>query len=91
MNSHADSYSGLSERAKHPRERLYGLHGSLLDIKCTNKSCDVYEKEKTKGPLSSALVSNFDAPSFSSKPISDVEDINSKLSSMDLKEDKKPT
>jgi NAD+-dependent protein deacetylase sirtuin 5 len=31
---------GLSQRAGHPKEQLLELHGSLFNLKCSNKECD---------------------------------------------------
>jgi len=50
----ANEGSGLSHKAKHPKDRLYELHGSLLDIKCT-KSFDYIDKGNTTQPLCPAF------------------------------------
>lgn len=34
---------GLCVGAEHPRQQLLELHGSLFDIKCSNKDCDYFE------------------------------------------------
>ncbi|TVY13481.1 NAD-dependent protein deacylase [Lachnellula arida] len=85
---------GLSQKAKHPKDRLYELHGSLMDIKCSNKECDYYEKDNFKEPICPALavkdaIENF-APtarqSFNDK--ASTEEVGSKLSELTLKDEK---
>jgi NAD-dependent SIR2 family protein deacetylase len=57
---------GLSQKAKHPQDRLYELHGSMFNIKCSNTSCDYIEKDNTTEPICPALAGNSeDTPQFS--------------------------
>ncbi|PVH76467.1 DHS-like NAD/FAD-binding domain-containing protein [Cadophora sp. DSE1049] len=61
---------GLSQRAGHPKERLFELHGSLMDIKCSNKECDYIDKENFAEPICPALAGDPEQPSsfsFSAK------------------------
>lgn len=51
---------GLSQRARHPKERLYELHGSLMDIKCLNADCDYVDKGNTIEPICDALARDSD-------------------------------
>lgn len=81
--------TGLSQRAGHPRDRFYQLHGSLMDVKCTNTSCDYAEKENLKDPVCPALACDRDVKPLSSTP--DVEAAASKLLSMTLKDGEQPT
>jgi hypothetical protein len=54
-------------RPKHPKDRLYELHGSLLDIKCSNMSCDYINNGNTTEPLCPVLAGDGDKfSSFSS-------------------------
>lgn len=46
---------GLSPRAGHPASALRCLHGNLLDVKCSNESCDYLEPNNLKDPLCPAL------------------------------------
>lgn len=59
---------GLSEKANHPQDRLYPLHGSLLDIKCSNRSCDYYDKDNFQDPICPALQVKDPKASFASRP-----------------------
>lgn len=43
----------LSQRAKHPPEKLLPLHGSLFDIKCSN--CDWIQRGNFDDPFCPAL------------------------------------
>lgn len=45
---------GLSQRAQHPSEHLYLLHGSLFNIKCTSFYCN-YTREDFTDPIVPAL------------------------------------
>lgn len=47
--------SGLSQRAGHPAEKLYLLHGSLFDVRCTSFYCDFTEQNNFKDPIAPAL------------------------------------
>jgi NAD-dependent SIR2 family protein deacetylase len=82
---------GLSKRAKHPKDRLYELHGSLMAIKCTNTSCDYIKKENLKLSICPALACNSEVSPFTTipKPDSSAE-VASKLSTMTLKDGTKP-
>ena len=44
----------LHQRAGHPPERLYSLHGSLVDVRCTSFFCD-YREENRTDPIVPAL------------------------------------
>jgi NAD-dependent deacetylase sirtuin 5 len=54
----ADTLTGLQERANYPGHRLHSLHGSLMNIKCSNKECDYLDEDNTKDPLSPELASD---------------------------------
>ena len=82
-------FLGLSQRAGHPRDRLYPLHGSLMDIRCINSSCDYVEKENLKNPICPALACDSGVTPFSTKDNS-AEAVASKLQSMAIKEGEKP-
>lgn len=72
---------GLSQRAGHPRERLYELHGSLMDIKCTNKECEYYDKDNFEEPICPALAADPEESSaFSSKPTTSEQSTAAELS-----------
>jgi NAD-dependent deacetylase sirtuin 5 len=73
---------GLSEKAKHPRDRLYPLHGSLLDIKCSNRSCGYIDKENRSNPILDALAESSDLSSYTPETIA------IKLSSLSLNSSK---
>lgn len=45
---------GLSQRAGHPAKKLYLLHGSLFDVRCTSFYCD-YAGENFDDPIVPAL------------------------------------
>jgi NAD+-dependent protein deacetylase sirtuin 5 len=49
---------GLSQKAKHPKDRLYELHNSMFNVKSSNMSCDYIEKDNTTGPICPALADN---------------------------------
>lgn len=49
-----DAYPGLSHRAGHPTDRLHLLHGSILDLKCSD-GCTYFEKDNLSDPLCPAL------------------------------------
>ncbi|KAH6666969.1 DHS-like NAD/FAD-binding domain-containing protein [Halenospora varia] len=70
---------GLSEKANHPRDRLYPLHGSLLDIKCSNRLCDYYDKDNFQDPICPALEVKDPKASFASKS----KDTETEISSTD--------
>ena len=55
---------GLSIRAGHPTSQLKLLHGSLLDLKCSNNDCSYIDKDNLSDPLCPALAaaSAVDAP-----------------------------
>jgi len=85
---------GLSQKAKHPKNRLYELHGSLMDIKCSNKDCDYYEKDNFKEPICPALavedaIKNF-APTAkqSSRDTATTDDVTSKISGLTVENKK---
>ena len=83
----------MSQRAKHPKDRLYELHGSLLDIKCSNEACDYIDKENLTEPICSALAADLEetnaftrtpaAPSKSSKGT----DLANNLSAVKIEEE----
>lgn len=46
---------GLSQRANHPPDQLFLLHGSLFNVKCTSFYCDYHEANNTQDPIVPAL------------------------------------
>ena len=46
---------GLSQRAGHPPDQLRALHGSLFDIKCSNRRCGRVERDNLADPFFPAL------------------------------------
>ena len=50
----SQNVDGLSVRARHPEKQLQLLHGSLFDIKCSNKHCG-YIREDFTDPIVPAL------------------------------------
>ncbi|KAI9657872.1 MAG: hypothetical protein M1831_004108 [Alyxoria varia] len=60
----SQNVDGLSTRAKHPKDQLELLHGSLFDIRCTGFDCDYTEKDNFKDPIVPAL----DIPKDPSQP-----------------------
>ena len=91
----SNNSEGLSQKAKHPKDRLYELHGSLMDIKCSNKECDYYDKDNFKEPICPALavedvIEHFaPAAKQSSKDKAAADDVTSKLSGLTVKDEKK--
>lgn len=55
MHVLTQNIDGLSQKAKHPKDRIFELHGSLMDIKCTNESCGYVDKGNEDEPLCPAL------------------------------------
>ncbi|KAF4625073.1 hypothetical protein G7Y89_g13094 [Cudoniella acicularis] len=86
---------GLSEKAKHPQDRLYPLHGSLLDIKCSNKDCDYIDKDNFQDPICPALEVKDPKTSFALQPketapsTSKADEIASDLSTLAIKDSAK--
>jgi len=87
--------TGLSQKAGHPKDQLYELHGSLLDIKCSNKECDYYDKDNMDDPVCPALAVDAGIRSFAPKleptPANEpsVDEVASNLSTMTVKNGKK--
>jgi NAD-dependent deacetylase sirtuin 5 len=54
---------GMSQRAQYPQDHLYELHGSMLNIKCSNASCNYIEKDNTIGPICPALAGDAESTS----------------------------
>ncbi|TVY75792.1 NAD-dependent protein deacylase [Lachnellula suecica] len=83
-----DISEGLSQKAKHPKDRLYELHRSLLDIKCSNKECDYYDKDNFEEPVCPALAVDDAIAHFastaeqSSKEVVTTNEVASKISSL---------
>ncbi|KAF2227346.1 NAD-dependent deacetylase sirtuin-5 [Elsinoe ampelina] len=50
----SQNVDGLSQRAKHPAEKLQLLHGSLFDVRCTDFYCD-YQDQNFDDPIVEAL------------------------------------
>ncbi|KAI4842662.1 SIR2 family histone deacetylase [Aureobasidium sp. EXF-8845] len=50
----SQNVDGLSQRAKHPPEKLQLLHGSLFNVKCTSFYCS-YHGENFTDPIAPAL------------------------------------
>lgn len=46
---------GLSIRANHSKDKLYEIHGSLFDLKCTSFMCNYVDHDNFKNPLTKAL------------------------------------
>jgi NAD-dependent deacetylase sirtuin 5 len=78
--------AGFSQRAKHPKDRLYELHGSLMAIKCTNTSCDYVEKENLQPSICPALAID----TLVSPPKDSTAEVASKLSSLTVKDSEAP-
>ena len=43
----SQNVDGLSQRVNHPRDQLQLLHGTLFELKCSNKQCDFRETNFT--------------------------------------------
>ncbi|TVY39843.1 NAD-dependent protein deacylase [Lachnellula subtilissima] len=86
---------GLSQKAKHPKDRLYELHGSLMDVKCSNTECDYYEKDNFTEPICPALAVENAIEAFAptaTQSLNDkasTEEIASKLAQLTVKRAKK--
>lgn len=78
--------TGLSHKAGHPVERLYELHGSLMDIKCSNKSCTYLDKGNTTEPLCPALAGDEEdeLPIFAERPYTLMGEVADRLSSLTI-------
>ncbi|KAF2149522.1 putative SIR2 family histone deacetylase [Myriangium duriaei CBS 260.36] len=50
----SQNVDGLSQRAKHPANQLHLLHGSLVDVRCTNFYCK-YHAQNLVDPIVPAL------------------------------------
>ncbi|TKX21362.1 NAD-dependent protein deacylase-like protein [Elsinoe australis] len=50
----SQNVDGLSQRAKHPPEKLQLLHGSLFDVRCTDFYCN-YQEQNFTDPISPAF------------------------------------
>lgn len=46
---------GLLIRAGAPKDKLYEIHGSLFDLKCTNFTCNYVDRDNFTHPLTEAL------------------------------------
>ncbi|KAK1767727.1 DHS-like NAD/FAD-binding domain-containing protein [Phialemonium atrogriseum] len=53
---------GLSQRANHPPDRLWALHGSLFDVKCSNGRCGWVERGNYADPFCPALAAAAEDP-----------------------------
>lgn len=51
----SQNVDGLSQRAGHPASKLYLLHGSLFDVKCTAFYCKHAESNNFTDPIAPAL------------------------------------
>jgi NAD-dependent deacetylase sirtuin 5 len=49
---------GRSQKAKYTQDRLYELHGSIFNIKCSNASYDYIKKDNTTEPICLAPAGN---------------------------------
>lgn len=62
----------LSQRAEHPEGRLVPLHGSLFDIKCSEKSCSWVQRGNFDDPFCEALEpASVDMPNNEPNPLLD--------------------
>lgn len=59
----SQNVDGLSQRAGHPASKLYLLHGSLFDVKCTDFYCNHKESNNFTDPITPALAIPKDGPS----------------------------
>ncbi|KAG6057326.1 hypothetical protein E4U32_005248 [Claviceps aff. humidiphila group G2b] len=52
----------LSQRANHPPDQLFPLHGSLFDVKCTTEDCDWVQRGNMDDPFCPALAAASEDP-----------------------------
>ncbi|KAI9699581.1 MAG: hypothetical protein M1820_007080 [Bogoriella megaspora] len=52
----SQNIDGLSQRAGHPKHSIELIHGSVFDIKCSEKKCDYVQADNYEQPFSPALV-----------------------------------
>ncbi|USW48020.1 Putative Sirtuin family, DHS-like NAD/FAD-binding domain superfamily [Septoria linicola] len=79
----SQNVDGLSQRAGHPQDNLHLLHGTLFEVKCTDKSCG-YKAENFTDPITASLDIPYDTTSNQARQ--DISDASVTLADIPLEQ-----